>query len=218
MVPFDPDTRPTARALRRGDVDVAVLFTGSSVIPADAVLLRDDKGLQPAENPVLLMRDLGGDARDVAGRRCGVGRITTSVYNRMSLAVSRDERDPTEVAARFLAEQRCRDRAAQRGGDDGREPIGAGGGEVHAVGADHRIGHAAGTRDRVEVEEAQSAARARPSTRPRPRATRAGSRRSLACGFAVRAACSRRKHVGFTATTGAPVEPQDAEQLATSAV
>jgi len=26
------------------------------------------------------------------------------VYNAMSLAVSRDERDPTEVAARFLAE------------------------------------------------------------------------------------------------------------------
>jgi len=33
-------------------------------------------------------------------------RITTSVYNRLSLAVSRDEHDPTEVAAQFLADER----------------------------------------------------------------------------------------------------------------
>ena len=46
----------TVQALEDGDIDVALLFTGSSVIPKDAVLLADDKGLQPADNPVLLMR------------------------------------------------------------------------------------------------------------------------------------------------------------------
>ena len=46
----------TVQALEDGDIDVALLFTGSSVIPKDAVLLTDDKGLQPADNPVFLIR------------------------------------------------------------------------------------------------------------------------------------------------------------------
>ena len=57
MVAIYPDGPSTQRALRRGTVDVAVLFTGSSVLPVDAVLLRDDKGLQPADNPVLVIRE-----------------------------------------------------------------------------------------------------------------------------------------------------------------
>ena len=44
------------QALEDGDIDVGLLFTGSSVIPKDAVLLTDDKGLQPADNPVFLIR------------------------------------------------------------------------------------------------------------------------------------------------------------------
>ena len=46
----------TENALTGGDIDVALLFTGSSIIPKNAVLLADDKGLQPADNPVFLMR------------------------------------------------------------------------------------------------------------------------------------------------------------------
>jgi hypothetical protein len=30
--------------------------------------------------------------------------VTTEAYNSMSLAISRDQHDPTEVAARFLAD------------------------------------------------------------------------------------------------------------------
>jgi osmoprotectant transport system substrate-binding protein len=44
----------TVKALEDGDIQVGLLFTGSSVIPKDAVLLTDDKGLQPADNPVFL--------------------------------------------------------------------------------------------------------------------------------------------------------------------
>ena len=84
---------------------MAVLFTGSSVLPADAVLLRDDKALQPAENPVLLMRTAVASPETLRVVDAVSARITTSVYNRMSLAVSRDEKDPTEVAARFLADE-----------------------------------------------------------------------------------------------------------------
>ena len=57
----------TVQALEDGDIDVGLLFTGSSVIPKDAVLLTDDKGLQPADNPVFLIaqgRRHRGDAQD----------------------------------------------------------------------------------------------------------------------------------------------------------
>ncbi len=83
----------TVQALEDGDIDVALLFTGSSVIPKDAVLLVDDKELQPADNPVFLMRkdkatpaalkivnsvsdeaDHGGVQQDVARDQRGQGR------------------------------------------------------------------------------------------------------------------------------------------------
>jgi osmoprotectant transport system substrate-binding protein len=104
IVPFDPATQAAERALRRGRIDVAVLFTGSSVIPDDAVLLRDDKGLQPADNPVLLLRTSVAIPETLQVVNAVSAKITTSVYNDMSLAVSRGEQDPTEVAARFLSE------------------------------------------------------------------------------------------------------------------
>ena len=57
---LDPGGPITVSALENGDIDVALLFTGSSVIPKDAVLLTDDKGLQPADNPVFLMTEGDG--------------------------------------------------------------------------------------------------------------------------------------------------------------
>ena len=51
----------TRKALTSGAIDVALLFTGSSVIPRDAVLLRDNKGLQPSENPVFILRREAGE-------------------------------------------------------------------------------------------------------------------------------------------------------------
>ena len=104
VVGIDPDGTDTQRALRRGTIDVAVLFTGSSIIPADAVLLRDDKGLQPADNPVLVMRDVAATADTVRVADAVSAAVTTDAYNKMSRAISRKRQDPTEVAARFLTE------------------------------------------------------------------------------------------------------------------
>jgi osmoprotectant transport system substrate-binding protein len=104
VVPIDPDGPATQRALRKGDVDVAVLFTGSSVIPAGAVLLRDDKGLQPADNPVLVVRESAASPDTMRVADSVSAAITTEAYNEMSQAISRGRQDPTEVAARFLAE------------------------------------------------------------------------------------------------------------------
>ena len=104
FVPIDPNGAATEKALHRGTIDVAVLFTGSSVIPDDAVLLRDDKGLQPADNPVLVMRDVAATADTMRVANTVSAAITTNAYNTMSLAISRQRQDPTEVAARFLAD------------------------------------------------------------------------------------------------------------------
>ncbi len=104
VVGIDPDSSDTQRALRRGTIDVAVLFTGSSIIPADAVLLRDDKGLQPADNPVLVLREVAATADTVRVTNAVSAAVTTNAYNDMSLAISRGRQDPTEVAARFLTE------------------------------------------------------------------------------------------------------------------
>jgi len=104
VVAIDPDGPATQRALRRGTVDVAVLFTGSSVLPVDAVLLRDDKGLQPADNPVFVIRESAATPDNMRVADAVSAEVTTAAYNEMSLAISRGRQDPTEVAARFLAE------------------------------------------------------------------------------------------------------------------
>ncbi len=99
---LDPGGPITVTALEDGDIDVALLFTGSSVIPKGAVLLTDDKGLQPADNPVFLVRK--GDASKSLLKTVNkvAAKITTAAYNKMSLAVSEDKQDPADVAADFL--------------------------------------------------------------------------------------------------------------------
>ena len=92
----------TVAALEDGDIDVALLFTGSSVIPKDAVLLTDDKGLQPADNPVFLMRKDKASAAALKVVNAVSAKLTTAAYNKMSLAVSEDKEDPADAAAAFL--------------------------------------------------------------------------------------------------------------------
>jgi osmoprotectant transport system substrate-binding protein len=92
----------TVQALQDGDIDVALLFTGSSVIPKNAVLLKDDQGLQPADNPVFLVREeMATPALMKVVNRVSA-KLTTSAYNRMSLAISEDKEDPDDVAEDFL--------------------------------------------------------------------------------------------------------------------
>ena len=100
---LDPGGPTTAKALTRGDIDVAVLFTGSSVIPNNAVLLRDDQGLQPADNPVFLMRESTATPATLKAVDAISAKITTAAYNRMSRELSEQQRDPADIAAAFLA-------------------------------------------------------------------------------------------------------------------
>jgi osmoprotectant transport system substrate-binding protein len=92
----------TVQALEDGDIDVALLFTGSSVIPDDAVLLEDDQGLQPADNPVLLVREDVSNKKLLKVANRVSKKLTTAAYNTMSLAISEELEDPADAAAAFL--------------------------------------------------------------------------------------------------------------------
>jgi len=92
----------TVQALEDGDIDVALLFTGSSVIPDDAVLLEDDQGLQPADNPILLVREDVANKKLLKVANRVSKKLTTAAYNTMSLAISEELEDPADAAAAFL--------------------------------------------------------------------------------------------------------------------
>jgi osmoprotectant transport system substrate-binding protein len=99
---LDPGGPLTVQALEDGDIDVALLFTGSSVIPKDAVLLTDDKGLQPADNPVFVMRKDKATPAALKIVNAVSAKLTTAAYNKMSLAITEDKQDPSDAAAAFL--------------------------------------------------------------------------------------------------------------------
>ena len=78
------------------------MFTGSSVIPKDAVLLKDDKSLQGADNPVVLVKqDKNTPELDATLDKVSA-KITTARYRKMVLAVTNDKEDPKDAAATFL--------------------------------------------------------------------------------------------------------------------
>ncbi len=105
VLSLDAGGPKTRRALERGTIDVGILFTGSSVIPRTAVLLRDDKGLQPADNPVMVLRKDAATPEILAVINAAASEITTSAYRQMALDVSVHHRDPADVAATFLADR-----------------------------------------------------------------------------------------------------------------
>ena len=94
----------TRKALTSGTIDVALLFTGSSVIPRDVVLLRDDNGLQPSENPVLVLRREAATPDVLSVVDAVSAQVTTIAYRNMSLEVSVRHHDPADVAATFLVQ------------------------------------------------------------------------------------------------------------------
>jgi osmoprotectant transport system substrate-binding protein len=96
----------TVKALEDGDIQVGILFTGSSTIPKDAVLLKDDKRLQGADNVVVLVKqdkftpELGTAIDKVSAK------ITTKQYRKMVLAVQNDKEDPSDVAKTFVKDNK----------------------------------------------------------------------------------------------------------------
>lgn len=92
----------TASSLTSGDIDVGLLFTGSSEIPKNAVLVTDNKGLQPADNPVFLVRKDKATPALLKIVNSVSTKLTTAAYNALALQVQNQKLDPATVAASFL--------------------------------------------------------------------------------------------------------------------
>jgi osmoprotectant transport system substrate-binding protein len=92
----------TNQALDDGTIQVGLLFTGSSVIKPDYVLLKDDKGLQPADNPIALVRKNKAtqDLMDIVATVNAA--LDSAAYNEMALKVFNDKEDPADVVTEWL--------------------------------------------------------------------------------------------------------------------
>jgi osmoprotectant transport system substrate-binding protein len=92
----------TSKALKDNTIQVGELFTGSSVIDPDFVLLTDDKGLQPADNPTGIIRQQVGTP-DVTSIIDNVNsKLSLAAYNKMSTSIDVDKIDPKDAAKTFL--------------------------------------------------------------------------------------------------------------------
>lgn len=91
----------TTSSLSNGDIDVGLLFTGESV-PKGAVLLVDNKNLQPSDNPVFLIRKDKATAAVLKIVDAVSAKITTSALSDMVSQVEVQKQDPATVASSFL--------------------------------------------------------------------------------------------------------------------
>lgn len=106
FLPLDSEGRQTRAALSRGDADVGLLFaTDGHLAGGEFVLLDDDRGLQPAENVVPLVR------REVVQRwgdplvdrlEAVTSALTTEALTEMNAEVAIEGESPAEVAADWL--------------------------------------------------------------------------------------------------------------------
>ena len=91
----------TVSSLTNGDIDVGLLFTGESV-PKGAVLLADNKNLQPSDNPVFLIQKGKASAALLKIVDGVSAKITTQALSDMVSQVQDQKQDPATVAANFL--------------------------------------------------------------------------------------------------------------------
>jgi osmoprotectant transport system substrate-binding protein len=110
FIPLDAGGPLTLQALEAGDIGVALLFSTDPAITADhLVVLADDRGLQPAEKVVPLVR------RDAVARygprllavlNAVSARLTTGSLRGLDARVQLRGEDPRRVAESWLRAQR----------------------------------------------------------------------------------------------------------------
>jgi osmoprotectant transport system substrate-binding protein len=96
----------TDSALEDGDIQVGLLFSGSSIINADFVQLQDDKGLQPADNVIAVWRSkIDSSALETVINAVNA-KLTTAEYNKLSAEISGSQKmDPKDAASQWLSQQ-----------------------------------------------------------------------------------------------------------------
>jgi osmoprotectant transport system substrate-binding protein len=96
----------TDSALENGDIQVGLLFSGSSVLDKDFVQLQDDKGLQPADAVVAVWRQ-SSDSTDLRAAVDAVNaKLTTGEYNKLNAEINGSQKmDPKDAASQWLKDQ-----------------------------------------------------------------------------------------------------------------
>ena len=95
----------TREALTKGSIDVALLFSSDGAISKQGlVVLEDDKGLQPAENVVPVVRSDKVDDDLRKALNAVSSKLTTEELVKLNAAVDIDKEDPADVAERWLKE------------------------------------------------------------------------------------------------------------------
>src|SRR5918999_757685 len=103
FLPLDVGGPLTVEALRNGDIDVALLFSTSSVIGDEGwVVLEDDEGLQAAENITPVARTEVLDDTITERLDSISAALTTENVTELNGRVEIDGEDPADVAADFL--------------------------------------------------------------------------------------------------------------------
>jgi len=93
----------TASALESGNIQVGLLFSGSSALDKDFVQLQDDKGLQPADAVVAVWRQ-SVDSSDLRAAIDAVNaKLTTAEYNKLNAEINGSQKlDPKDAASQWL--------------------------------------------------------------------------------------------------------------------
>jgi osmoprotectant transport system substrate-binding protein len=106
FVALDADGPLTRQALAAGDVSVALLFTTDPAIAAQhLVVLTDNRGLQPAENIVPVLRRATADRYGpglLAALDAVSARLSTAALAGLDAQVELGNLDPQAVASRWL--------------------------------------------------------------------------------------------------------------------
>jgi osmoprotectant transport system substrate-binding protein len=101
--PLDVGGPLTKQALTGNSIDVGLLF--SSDIPDNTVVLVDDKGLQPAENIIPVLRTVKTDAKLTAALNAVSKELTLAELVDLNKKVTGDQKqDPADAAADWLKE------------------------------------------------------------------------------------------------------------------
>ncbi len=92
-------------ALENGEVDVALVFTSDGAVAARGfVVLEDDKGLQPVENVVPVIREDATNAEIEALLNEISAALTTEELSELNKLVDVDKEDPSDAATTWLEE------------------------------------------------------------------------------------------------------------------
>ncbi len=92
----------TNQALDDGTIDVGLLFTGSSLVKDNYVLLKDDRGLQGADNPIALVSKVKATPKVVRILESVNAKLDSDAYNEMALKVLNDNGVPADVVSDWL--------------------------------------------------------------------------------------------------------------------